>query len=363
MKTIGFVGLGLIGGSIAKSIRRVHPDWRLFAYNRSKESLAAALGEGIIDVVLEENDPRFSECDLIFLCAPVEVNLSHLKSLGSRIKPGAIMTDVGSVKGSIHEAARSLGLDHVFIGGHPMAGSERSGYAFSSDRLLENAYYILTPGGEVPVSAISDLTEIVSSIGAIPMVLTCQEHDFITAGVSHLPHLIASCLVNLVKQLDTEPYYMKMIAAGGFRDITRIASSSPEMWQQICLENRENISQVLDAYIRMLVQVRCQIDDRNQGYIYDLFESSREYRNSIDVRTSGPISKVYTIYVDLADEAGGIASIATVLATEGISIKNIGIIHNREYEQGVLKIEFYDPDSMAKGHALLTKRNYISYQG
>ncbi|MBR2256969.1 MAG: prephenate dehydrogenase [Blautia sp.] len=361
MKTIGIIGLGLIGGSIAKTFRRVHPEFDIYAYNRSSEALANAHAEGVIDVACEENDPRFSECDVIFLCAPVEYNLAHLETLGKLLKPGAIITDVGSVKGVIHQKVNELGLEDRFIGGHPMAGSEHSGYEYATDRLLENAYYILTPGGEVSLDVLSAFNDLIASIGAIPMVLTCEEHDFAVAGISHLPHLIASSLVNLVKELDNDSQIMKMIAAGGFRDITRIASSSPEMWQQICEENQKNISAVLDAYIRMLVQIRCQVDEKNGGFIYQMFESSRNYRDSIDVDHQGMIGKAHVVFVDIADEAGGIAAIATILAMDGISIKNIGIIHNREFEQGVLKIEFYEKDSMERGLALLQKRNYITY--
>ena len=361
MKTIGIIGLGLIGGSIARTIRRVHPEYDIYAYNRSSRSLEQAHAEGVIDVACEENDPRFGECDVVFLCAPVEYNLAHLETLGRMLKHGAILTDVGSVKGVIHQRVKELGLDDRFIGGHPMAGSEHSGYEYSTDRLLENAYYILTPGGEVSLELLSAFNDLIASIGAIPMVLTCEEHDFATAGISHLPHLIASSLVNLVKELDNDSQIMKTIAAGGFRDITRIASSSPEMWQQICEENQKNISAVLDAYIRMLVQIRCQIDERNGGFIYQMFESSRDYRDSIDVMNNGLISKAHVVYVDIADEAGGIAAIATILAMDGISIKNIGIIHNREFEQGVLKIEFYEKDSLERALALLHKRNYTTY--
>lgn len=194
------------------------------------------------------------------------------------------------------------------------------------------------------------------------MVLTAEEHDFITAGVSHLPHIIASALVNLVNALDNDAEYMKTIAAGGFRDLTRIASSSPVMWEQICLENHENISNVLDEYIRMLIQIRCSIDNMEAENLYEMFASSRDYRDSIDATSSGLINKTYVLYIDIVDEAGGIATIATILAMEGISIKNIGIIHNREFEQGVLKIEFYEQNAMEKGCTLLKKRNYIVYE-
>ena len=363
MKTIGFIGLGLIGGSIAKAIRKYHPDYHILAYNRSKEALASAISTGIIDGVCEEmKDPRFGSCDYVFLCAPVEINLECLAYLKEIRQPGCIITDVGSVKGIIHQKVDELGMTDCFIGGHPMAGSEKTGFDHSNERILENAYYILTPGGEVGLEYISDFTELISSLGAIPMVLTAEEHDFITAGVSHLPHIIASALVNLVKTLDNDAEYMKTIAAGGFRDITRIASSSPVMWQQICMENHENISNVLDDYIRLLVQIKCFVDNKDSRSLYQMFASSRDYRDSIDVVDNGLLKKAYVLYLDIADEAGGIATIATILAMEKISIKNIGIIHNREFEEGVLKIEFYDGISMEKGAALLKKRNYIVYE-
>lgn len=362
MKTIGFIGLGLIGGSIAKTIRKNHKDYHILAYDPDCETLASALGSKIIDAVCEENDTRFGTCDYIFLCAPVEYNLTYLKNLKSVIGPSTILTDVGSVKGTIHQAVADLHMEHCFIGGHPMAGSEKTGFSSASDRLIENAYYIITPGGEVPLDKLTDFTDLITSLGAIPMVLTSEEHDFITAGVSHLPHILASALVNLVSMLDNDLEYMKTIAAGGFRDITRIASSSPVMWEQICVENNENISNVLDDYIRLLIQIRCFVDNRDTESLYQMFASSKDYRDSIDVTDNGLLKKAYVLYLDIADEAGGIATIATILAMEQISIKNIGIIHNREFEQGVLKIEFYDEESQHKGMALLKKRNYIIYE-
>ena len=362
MKNIGFIGLGLIGGSIAKAIRKYHNDYHILAYDQNRETLAAAVGSRIIDAVCEQEDERFKSCDYIFLCAPVEYNVSYLKYLKSVIGPDTIITDVGSVKGIIHKEITALGMENCFIGGHPMAGSEKTGFEAANDRLIENAYYIITPGCDVPLEKLTGFTEMIASLGAIPMVLTSEEHDFITAGVSHLPHIIASALVNLVSMLDNEQEYMKTIAAGGFRDITRIASSSPVMWQQICLENNGNISNVLDDYIRLLIQIRCFVDNKDADSLYQMFASSRDYRDSIDVVDNGALKKAYVLYLDIADEAGGIATIATILAMEQISIKNIGIIHNREFEEGVLKIEFYDDTAMKRGAALLKKRNYIVYE-
>ena len=244
---IGFIGLGLIGGSIAKTLRKVHPEYKLMAYCRTKATIEEAIQEGVIDIALEERDDRFADCDYIFLCAPVSTNISYLPFVKGIAKPGCIITDVGSVKGEIHQAVETLGMTHQFIGGHPMAGSEKTGYSSATDYLLENAYYMITPGPDVEIATVSAFVDLVQSLKAIPMVLTYEEHDYITAGVSHLPHIVAATLVNALASLDTPEEQMKTVAAGGFKDITRIASSSPEVWQQICLTNTENISTLLSV--------------------------------------------------------------------------------------------------------------------
>ena len=358
MKTIGFIGLGLIGGSIARTIRKFHPDYRLLAFDKDRSALAEAVSLNVINGICDIDDEQLYNCDYLFLCAPVEFNVEYMEKIKDSLGKNCILTDVGSVKSVIHEKVTELGLEGRFIGGHPMAGSERSGFSNSSDHLLENAYYIITPGGEVALEKISDFTELISSLGAIPLVITAEEHDFITAGVSHLPHIVASALVNLVNLLDNDAQYMKMIAAGGFRDITRIASSSPVMWEQICLENQKNISTVLDEFIRMLIQIRCSIDNKEADNIFDMFASSKDYRDSIDIIDNCLIPRSDVLYIDVADEAGAIATIATILATEKVNIKNIGIIHNREFEDGVLKIEFYTDAALEQAKVLLTKRNY-----
>ena len=144
---------------------------------------------------------------------------------------------MGSVKTSIHEEVITLGMEENFIGGHPMAGSEKSGFASSRAHLIENAYYILTPSEKVSEDKIERYRKFIESLKAIPVILDYREHDSITGTISHLPHIIAATLVNYVKDHDTADELMKALAAGGFKDITRIASSSPVMWQQICLKN------------------------------------------------------------------------------------------------------------------------------
>ena len=228
--TAGFIGLGLIGGSIARALKKRAPSTVIMAYMRTRETLLTASRDGAVDIVLDGIGEPLRQCDIIFLCTPVEYNEEYLRQLQPYLKPGAIVTDVGSTKTQIHEAARALSMEESFIGGHPMAGSEKTGYENSTDHLLENAYYILTPTEQTPASSTALMTELASLIGAIPIVLDFREHDRIVAAVSHLPHLIASSLVNLVREDDKESGMMKQLAAGGFKDITRIASASPVMW-------------------------------------------------------------------------------------------------------------------------------------
>ena len=360
--TAGFIGLGLIGGSIARALKKYYPNVHILAHTRSTHTTDYALEHGIIDEICDCVDERYLKCDYIFLCAPVECNASYLKALKPYLKKGCILTDVGSTKTNIHKKVEELALEEFFIGGHPMAGSEKTGIENAKAHLLENAYYVLTPASKVSQEMIDRYYELVASLKAIPLILTYEKHDYVTAAISHLPHIIASSLVNLVKNCDYEDGTMKRVAAGGFKDITRIASSSPEMWEQICSANSENIIQVLDEYINSLIGIKFSLAEHNTHCIHDLFSTSRDYRNSISDSGSGPIPNSYSIYCDMVDEAGGIAALATILATNGISIKNIGIVHNREFEEAVLHVEFYEETAKIKAAGLLRKYRYTIYE-
>ena len=344
---IAFIGLGLMGGSMARGIKRSHPHVTIMAYMRTRSKLDQAKKDGIIDIVLSEpDDKRLKECDLIFLCTPVEYNAAYLARLKPLLKPGALITDIGSTKSDIHRHVQELHMESVFIGGHPMAGSEKTGYENSSDHLLENAYYIITPTAQSRQEDIDRLVAVARTMGSIPIVLDYNRHDQITAAISHLPHIVASTLVNLVKDSDKEDELMKRLAAGGFKDITRIASSSPEMWQQICMTNRGNLAHILRSYITSLENALAQLEAKDSQSIYRLFETSRDYRNTFSEQSKGPIDPDYSFTVDIADEVGAISTISVILAAGGVSIKNIGINHNREHGEGALRIAFYDKESM-----------------
>ncbi len=358
-QTFGFIGLGLIGGSIAQALRKARPEATIIAYNRSMSSLVDAMADGTINQAADTIGPAFSDCDIIFLCAPVSVNIRCLKELKPYIKPDCILTDVGSTKSTIHDAVEAIGLSHQFIGGHPMAGSEKSRYSAARPLLLENAYYVLTPGRGSSEAMFKTMEAIVKDCKALSIRLNHAEHDRIVAAISHLPHIIAFTLVNLVRESDNKEGMMRLLAAGGFKDLTRVASSSPEMWQQICTENKAPILGLMNDYIVRLNDIGSAISSDNKAGLLKSFSAAKDYRDDIpQTNMKSILGASHEIYVDLIDESGAIATIATILATNGISIMNIGIVHNREFQEGALHIEFYDRQSKEKASELLEKFHY-----
>ncbi len=335
--TIGFVGIGLIGGSIAKILKKKRNDIRIIAFNRSEAPLKFAMTEGVVDEAVQI-DERFLECDFIFLCTPVEYNSQYLTKLKPFVKEGCIVTDVGSVKGYIHKTVCELDMDACFIGGHPMAGSEKTGYANSNEGLLENAFYAITPTCKTTQYMLDKYVELVKLTGAIPVVLKPEHHDYSVAGISHVPHVIASSLVNLVKHSDDSDATMKLLAAGGFKDITRIASSSPEMWEQICATNAESISSLLGDYIEYLSQIKSDIDSGASDKLHNFFEEAREYRNSVVDGKKGPILGMHIINCNIQDKEGALLEVISKLTANHINLKNVEIVNNRTAEDGVLKI-------------------------
>lgn len=367
---VGFIGFGLIAGSIAHALKETDCDYlnnhceffqkkfTLTAFNyrgTTHPALERAKSVGLLDEITTDLSD-FSKMDLVFLCAPVKTNAHYMTKLKSVLKKDCILTDVGSVKSDIQKAADENGLSDQFIGGHPMTGSEKTGHDNSSSRILENAYYILTPTEKTPDFMITSMTELIKIMSAIPIVLDPKEHDNITAAISHLPHIIASSLVNLVSNNDKKGY-MQKLAAGGFKDITRIASSSADMWQDICMTNKDSILHFLDEYVDLLKDVRSSIANEDAAAIHSMFANSKEYRDSLPVLRNGS-DQIYDLNVDIHDEPGAIAKLATLLANHSISIKNVSIVNNREFQDGVFHMEFWDEYAQQKAIKLLTKYQY-----
>lgn len=356
MLKVGVIGLGLIGGSLAKALK-LKVGAEVVAFNRSESSLVEAFNENIISEYSTSDLKIFSDCDYIFICTPVDRITGYVDKLLPYIKTDCVITDGGSTKGSIcREMQKYQGL--YFIGGHPMAGSEKTGYSAAKEYLFENAYYVLSPSDNVPKNKVDEFAYILKEIGAIPVVIDADYHDHTVAAISHIPHIVASSLVNMVKKLDGKEGYMHSLAAGGFKDITRIASGSPEMWNGICKENKKEIISVIKSFKGVIEQFeKCLVDD-DEKEIYSFLESARDYRNSFLDRNKSVIPKTYDIFLNVHDKPGIIATISTHLSVNNINIKNIGVINNREFENGILQISLENEIEKEKSVKLLKELNF-----
>ena len=344
MKNIGIIGLGLIGGSLAKCFRARINHVKIVAVNRSEQSLIDAKAEGVIDDYSLNDMSIFSDCDIVFVCTSVDKIPHYAEKLLPYIKKDCIITDVGSTKKVIYNEMLKF-KDINFIGGHPMAGSEKTGYKSAKEHLFENAFYLLTPNENISDKMLEDMTYLAKLTGAVPLILNPD------------CHIIASALVNTVKELDDENKYMHALAAGGFKDITRIASSSPEVWSSICNDNREKILEVLSVFRKNIEKIEAEL--KHKDSLYSFFDEAKDYRDTFASRTSHAIYSQYEIYVDVTDHPGAIATVATLLSVNNINIKNIGIINSRDYSEGALQIVFDEASHKDKAAEILKSMNYI----
>ena len=213
------IGLGLIGGSLAKAIRyKYKNNVTIFACDTNITSLQNAKNTGIIDQGFSTLSKEFFPCSFLFLCTHIEKNISFLNEIETIINEDCILTDVSSVKKEIHKAIMKTTLKKQFIGGHPMTGSEKKNYENSTRLLFENTYYILTPMKETNPSAIHKLENLITNLNAIPLIVNQDMHDYSVAGISHFPHLISALLVNSVNTSEKPNQFISKIAAGGFKD-------------------------------------------------------------------------------------------------------------------------------------------------
>lgn len=353
MYNIGIVGIGFLGGSLVKSLTKSKKVKSIIACDKNINSLKKAYSDGVItDYTLEINE-KFSNCDIVFICTPVSYIVDYVKKLKKVVKKDCIITDTGSTKKTILDETKKMNVE--FIGGHPMVGSERSGYETSKDLLFENSYYIITKNDKNSEEAIDKLEELVLEIRAIPIIINENKHDYITSIISHVPHVVAASLVKLVKDSDDKEETMKTLAAGGFRDITRIASSDPVMWENICIENKEEIINSLNKFINILEDFKSKINSSEK--LYDFFETSKNYRDSfINRKING--NTMPELNISIKDENGEIAKITTILSQNNIGIKNIEVLNNRENNFGALRVVVRNYEERDLGYDIIQKLGY-----
>jgi prephenate dehydrogenase len=276
------VGLGLIGGSLARDLKEKKLAGKVSAYGRNMERLKAARSMGLIDECHERFEDGSADIDVAVIATPVGIIAEQARAIAPYLRRGAIITDVGSVKGPIvAELAARLPAGISFIGGHPIAGTENSGYEASLSGLFENRACILTPVPDADAGVLERIKGLWEAVGSRVVVMDVATHDKIIAAISHLPHMVAFSLVNALVEMKDFEQNILQYSAGGFRDFTRIAASDPVMWRDIALMNREHLLTTLDFFQRSLGELRDAIQAGNSSRLEELFRQSRDTRRGI----------------------------------------------------------------------------------
>ena len=359
---IGIVGIGLIGGSIARALTKKVGIKQICAIDSDEASLEKAFNDGTI-TKYSHNIEDLRGCDLIYLCVPVGNIFSIIDELS--LWYDGIVTDVASTKEKIMSYIISSHPTMRFIGGHPMAGSEKVGYAASNENLFENAPYILcskisdkkmNPNSHSKNDQFCKDLDFVKTLAlqmdAVPIEMTSREHDIAVGLVSHLPHIVAYSLVDSVRSRGDER--LRTIAAGGFRDITRIASSDPKLWTDILCDSGETIAELLDEYISDLTFMKDALKNQDRQTLLTLFSKAKEYRDQLP-QTQYSKNRPVQLWVEVDDKPGMIGKIAVLFGDVGINIKNMNIQDNRAYEGGSLRITLSSMDDAKIGARLLEK--------
>lgn len=279
---LAIIGVGLMGGSLALALRRSGEAGEIVGMGRSLENLRKAEALGIIDSYTQSLKDGLKGADVVVLAIPVGSIVNVIDRAQKFIKDGAIITDVGSVKGDIVRGVDTIldGRLH-FVGGHPIAGTEKSGAGAAFPDLYKGSRCILTPSETSNNSSVETVRRMWETAGAEVVVMGTGDHDKILAAISHLPHMVAYALVNTVDSIDDFKESILEYSAGGFKDFTRIASSSPEMWRDICLMNREAMLDMIDRYIGQLDEFRTMIDRGDSEGLLGSFERSKRARDSL----------------------------------------------------------------------------------
>ena len=318
----GIVGTGLIGGSIGLALRR--QGWHVTAEDHDRARAERALELGALDAV--GTDP---EAEITFLATPVRAVADAARAALASSR--GIVTDVGSVKGSIVEAV----ADPRFLGGHPMAGSELEGVDGADPDLFAGAVWVLTPTAATADTTYATVHGAVAELGADVVALAPEHHDALVAVVSHVPHLTAAALMGLASERASEQRALLRLAAGGFRDMTRIAAGHPGIWPDICAENRDAIVEVLDGLLGSLQSLRTVVAQDDRGALLDVLERARGARVNLPSRVSRA-GDLCEVRVPVPDRAGVLAEVTTLAGALDVNIADLEIAHSSEGDQGVL---------------------------
>ncbi len=343
IERVAIIGIGLIGGSLALAWKERLPSLHVTGFDKP-DVLDQAIKRGVIDHGASSVADAVLRADAVFLAVPLNALESVLGALAPHLRPHTVVTDVGSVKQPVIKAAAHLLPGRIrFIGGHPMTGSEQSGLKGADSFLFENAVYVLCPDGQEDSDAYRALTHLVESTGARVLSMDSVQHDRVVACVSHLPQLLATNLMNVAADRSQANPITLQLAAGGFRDMTRIASSPFEMWSAVLEANRTDVGTALDDLIYALEFTRKQL--HHGGDLQELrpiFERARAIRNTIPRDFKGFLRPLSDVFVYAKDQPGVLAHITGTLFKQGISIKDIELLKIREGTGGAFRISLED---------------------
>ena len=349
IKNISIIGLGLIGGSIAKALQKSEYDFTISAFDKP-EVLSSAIDENIIHSKLSSYDESL-DSDLIFLCLPVSKSIEVFETLAPKLNSDTILTDVCSVKNVFKEKWDKIESNGIYFGGHPMTGKENGGYENSDSLLFENSVYILTDN-QNDNSYFNDFSKIISSFGSNILHIPAKQHDVIAASVSHLPQLVSVALVNAAS-LKTDNYNFLDLAAGGFRDMTRIASSDFDIWESIIANNKNQILTAMDKFSYDLTTLTKWISEDDYKAIHNYFESARICRDEVPQNSKGFLNPLFDLFVFVTDEPGAISKISTALFGDGINIKDMELLKIREGSGGTFRLSFESSEEVEKASEIL----------
>lgn len=343
-------GLGLIGGSVALAARRADPHVIIRAVDEDPHTRAFALREGVADEALSTGEAVAAgwfapgAAELVVLATPVPVTVGLLAEIG-RLGYDGIVTDVASTKSAVVDAAgRAVadGARYRFVGGHPMAGSERSGVEAASATLFNGAYYVLTPTGFTDMGAFKTVHEFVTGLGARVISIDARDHDEAVAVVSHVPHVTAAALVELASSRATEVGAdLLRLGAGGFKDMTRIAAGSPDLWTGICMDNAPALSAGIERLSAVLEGFRRSLDAGDADGVRAWLTAPADVRRSLPAQWVPATSRLRELTVPVSDRPGVVGIVTTAVSRAGCNIEDIEIDHRSE-DSALLRLVLTD---------------------
>lgn len=358
---IALLGTGLIGGSLGLTWKQ-HTDCTIVGHDRP-DVLDEAADRGAIDAKAADPITAVDGADLVVLSTPLSATLRLLDQIADHLDAGTLVTDVASVKTPVLEQAREvLSSETPFIGGHPMAGSEEQGIAHASPILFENAAYVLCPPDDMEPDQLTDdhpdFMELIRATGARPMLMGAERHDRIAGAVSHLPQLLAVALVNTVADVAERDNQALQLAAGGFRDMTRIASSPFSMWRDILIGNQGPVLDMLGHFARRLQSLRNRLIEEDLDAIEDAFTTADEARRTVPTDAKGFLHPLADVYVAATDRPGVLADMTSALTESGLNIKDIELLKFREGTGGTFRLGFDQEADAASAVEVLDKAGF-----